>query len=110
MSINGTWSADISAAGIHGGMVVTLKDGDLEGGDATHHVHGHYSVTGDAVSAEFTSSRHRDGAAGVPALDLGLDAAQVNVSATVSGDTINGTVSSPVAPGLTADLVMKRIR
>ena len=89
---------DVVATGRrNGGVVVVLETGRIFGGDSGYYYVGQIKVTGTALSAEVEVVKHDPSWR-----DVFGDTAQrfrINISATISGGTITGTMERLDKPG-----------
>lgn len=87
--------------------LVTLKSGEILGGDAIILYAGTYNTGNGQVTAHVKTRRY----ASVPGMIsvFGRDDVQIEFIGTVNGDSIVGNGSSPNAPGISLNVSMRRL-
>jgi hypothetical protein len=88
--------------------VAHLADGKLHGGDSMMAYVGTYSDEGGAFTAQVHAFQHSTVPGMAPV--LGTTNAQLSVSGTVNGQAVNGSGTSPQAPGLTLQFQLERLQ
>ena len=90
-----------------GGGVVFASGGTLRGGDSSIYYLGTYTTNGDQLTADVQFATHLN----IPGLTsvFGVPQGTINLTGTVSGDSVSTKGSSPAAPGLAFDAHLRRI-
>jgi hypothetical protein len=87
--------------------VVTLKGGELTGGDSMMYYIGTYDQNGETFNASVRASQHST----VPGMSsvFGATNVQINLTGTSTGDSAVMKGSSPQAPGISFSAVMTKL-
>ena len=88
--------------------VAFLSGGKVRGGDTMMAYAGDYASNGDNFTATVHVFKHSD----VPDTSsvLGTDDANLNISGSITGDTIQATGTSPQAPGVNLLVHLERLQ
>ncbi len=106
--IEGLFKATYGTPLGQGVAVVTLREGVIQGGDPALYYTGTYKDDGAKFTATFKTARHTaiPGIANV----FGKDNVTVNVAGLIQGDNVNGSGSSPDAPGMTFQFGLAKLK
>jgi len=96
MSIEGLWTASMSAPGEFGGGVIVFETGRVFGGDSSMYYTGSYQAGGGKVTVQVRVRKHHD-ITGISPF-AGIDDALFEIKATIESDTKMKYVATVVKP------------